>query len=186
MSRLHKFLSLCNDVPLRAATPNVAGLQHALTPILLASPLLPTLSVLQSSLDPLDIEGLEKTILHRTSCTTLDEALASGALGEQPTTDEWIAWRDNWLSTTTPAADRDLRSLVMAYLLSATLKDCSIFVRLQLVNGMGPPDVVIKAIDLDPKPIGRLSRYRQLDKEIVDNFRQFLASAEGEVRRCKS
>ncbi|GJN88340.1 hypothetical protein Rhopal_001305-T1 [Rhodotorula paludigena] len=89
------------------------------------------------------------------------------------------------------------RGAVLAYLLSATLKDCSLIVRIPLgarepgaekdVVGEGA-EVQIMAIDLDPKPIQRLGKYWRMDGEIVECWRERLErmtdAERAEVRRC--
>ncbi|GAA6063931.1 hypothetical protein JCM10212_004790 [Sporobolomyces blumeae] len=108
----------------------------------------------------------------------------------------------------TGLARDEVRYLVMAYLLSATFKDCSIMLRftrpshstssssssssasstarrdspgtdspltpLAVVSVPERVQVEIKAIDLDPKPIHRLSKYARLDREVVEAFGAWL------------
>ncbi|KAJ7784381.1 hypothetical protein B0H16DRAFT_1681796 [Mycena metata] len=64
----------------------------------------------------------------------------------------------NWL--TTHLCDwTDFLAAYLAYLLSATFKDCYILVRV--------PDGTATVVDLDPKSVDRLRKWEQLDKEIV-------------------
>lgn len=234
------------------------GFVSTLLPILLSSPVLPRLSELQRSLDPLDIEGLADRIRLETGLNLYgdgdgddnddDEERPSAAsrgagdgpgpaadeletrLGGQPTMQEWSEWIERWLHMTAPpppfgegqdavvrAVDDDgddsvreqetkpdtrtgtppLRDLVLAYLLSATFKDCSVFIRIPWPSAPPPPPspppalratpqpspaaaaaaagataVVIKVIDLDPKPIARLPKYARTDRAIVEHFRR--------------
>ncbi|KAJ7766764.1 inositol-pentakisphosphate 2-kinase [Mycena metata] len=124
----------------------------ALLPVLLDVPVLQTISRLQRSLDALDIEGLA--------------ALCGLApIGTQPTIAEWTDFLDAYLAapTTPPPPDAThLRYHVLAYLLSATFKDCSILVRI--------PDGTATVIDLDPKSVDRLCQWEQLDREIVTAY----------------
>lgn len=136
------------------------SLKSHLVPALLASPLLPTLRSLQSSLDPLDIEGISSLAPVPTA---------------QPTLDDWRTWCTEWASSSTPPQNRPTHDLVLAYLLSATFKDCSVFVRLDVKNGFKV--TAVKAIDLDPKPIARMRQYRELDEEIVTAFAERLVRA---------
>ena len=53
----------------------------------------------------------------------------------------------------------------MAYLLSASFKACSIILR---IPQQGDPTVSV--IDLDVKPVDRLSKWAKLDREIVDAY----------------
>jgi inositol-pentakisphosphate 2-kinase len=67
----------------------------------------------------------------------------------------------------------DLRYYLLAYLLSATFKDCSIIVKLDFLKpGTQSAYRVhpVAVIDLDPKSLDRLQRWEQLDREIVFNY----------------
>lgn len=70
----------------------------------------------------------------------------------------------------------------MAFLLSATFKDCSIFIILR-PSSTGTTGAIVKVIDLDSKPMGRLSKYLAADREIVESFRRRLESGL-ETRIC--
>lgn len=137
----------------------------ALLPILLSSPLLEKLSSLQRSLDPLDVEGLATQLSRSPS-----HSLATFASSPNPTVDEWIAWAAAWASSDLVPSRREPRLLVLAYLLSATFKDCSVFVRISKDERSEGVKAEVKAIDLDPKPIARLVKYHELDAEIVSGF----------------
>ncbi|TKA55040.1 hypothetical protein B0A53_02515 [Rhodotorula sp. CCFEE 5036] len=162
-------------------------------------------------------------------------------LGGQPDVQEWREWLERWQqqqqTESAPNLDPDskqhddanaeasrgsipitLRDQVLAYLLSATFKDCSVFIRL---SGLAPspspppstrtmtstaitpsssaaaqphqprhnikeddeplatttagacsPSVEIKVIDLDPKPLARLSKYAKMDRDLVQHWRR--------------
>ncbi|GAA5914095.1 hypothetical protein JCM8208_005138 [Rhodotorula glutinis] len=170
----------------------------SLSDALLASPLLRTLAQLQSSLDALDIEGLAALVLaHPATRADLfapaDQAPVEVAkLGAQPTLAEWEALlvrlgpllEQGREATAAALREGPPRDAVLAYLLSATLKDCSLIVR---VPTIGPGDVSVKAIDLDPKPIVRMAKYARMDGEIVQSWRERLERLpEGEeLRRCR-
>ncbi|KAK4706171.1 hypothetical protein P7C70_g28, partial [Phenoliferia sp. Uapishka_3] len=139
-------------------------LQTLLVPALLTSPILPNLRSLQSSLDPLDIEGLETLLSSRSP----SESLTSFATSPQPSISDWMSWKSQW-EKAGPVEESSSRELVLAYLLSATFKDCSIFIRLDTSGSIIKPEA-IKAVDLDPKPIARLIKYLELDQEIVAAF----------------
>ncbi|KPV76087.1 uncharacterized protein RHOBADRAFT_53078 [Rhodotorula graminis WP1] len=188
--------ALSPDVDLDpAASTFCTSLAHALV----ASPLLRTLAHFQSSLDALDIEGLAALLLaHPATRADLvapaDKAAAEVTkLGAQPALAEWeafIARLGPALSQGRDAAAVALREgpprdAVLAYLLSATLKDCSLIVRVPPRDGSGA--VTVKAIDLDPKPIVRMGKYARLDGEIVQSWSERIERlAEGdELRRCK-
>lgn len=163
--RLKVLHTLDSQVPVDLSS----ALQAVLVPILRSSPLLARLKYLQSSLDPLDIEGLTSVLSSKSPSLPLQE----------PTIPEWISWKESWTTNELAPKDRDPVDLVLAYLLSATFKDCSIFIRLSPSH---PP--VLKVIDLDPKPVDRLGKYLALDQEIVDVFSSFLAHEGEVVRKC--
>lgn len=79
------------------------------------------------------------------------------------------------------------RDAILAYLLSATFKDCSLMIRLPLDSSTRV--ATVKAIDLDPKPLNRLGKYFRMDREIVECWKERLERLErqggaGEVRKC--
>jgi hypothetical protein len=168
-------------------------------------------------------------------------------LGGQPDVQEWREWLERWQqqqqTESAPNLDPDskqhddanaeasrgsipitLRDQVLAYLLSATFKDCSVFIRL---SGLAPspspppstrtmtstaitpsssaaaqphqprhnikeddeplatttagacsPSVEIKVIDLDPKPLARLSKYAKMDRDLVQHWRRNVVGGE--------
>ncbi|GAA5919816.1 hypothetical protein JCM6882_006489, partial [Rhodosporidiobolus microsporus] len=201
-------------------------LSSTLLPILLASPLLFTLSRLQATLDCLDIEGLA-TLLAADERTEVDITAPSpnpSPLGAQPALEEWETWMGEHLPLLQPASsassttDRPLafethlrceqpHAAILAYLLSATFKDCSLIVRIPLPSpsfsaspsaspsassdSSPPPPIppTVKAIDLDPKPLNRLGKYWRMDREIVSGWGEMLDGLEEEerasVRRCE-
>ncbi|RDB21529.1 Inositol-pentakisphosphate 2-kinase [Hypsizygus marmoreus] len=97
----------------------------------------------------------------------------------EPTISDWSEFLDMYLSPT--SADHNhvnpsienLRYYLLAYLLSATFKDCSIIVRLDPLRSTNSPTAsMVKAervtvIDLDPKSMARLRKWEKLDQEIV-------------------
>jgi len=194
---------------------------EAVAPHLLSSRILRRLSELQSSLDPLDIEGLAKLWQTQTRAEfgSISKHSDSYLLSE-PTVDEY---EDvvQWLFAKEEAEadgvgegggsggedgggvpEPSLRQLTLAYLLSASFKDCSLFIRLVPVPGPrsgqgstteldGDGDLTItdasqtaerrqekvarfeaelKLIDLDPKPVDKLTKYLRLDSDIVKAF----------------
>ncbi|KAL1744337.1 inositol-pentakisphosphate 2-kinase [Schizophyllum fasciatum] len=99
----------------------------------------------------------------------------------EPTIDDWSAFLDTYLSPfiqrdSAAPVPEDLRFYLLAYLLSATFKDCSIIVRMDLLGGAGakaagavdPSRVTV--IDLDPKSLKRLRKWEKLDREIVEAY----------------
>ena len=151
-----------------------------LLPILKSSPVLSRLKHLQSSLDPDDIEGLARIFSSYTG-QSLAEYLATHteteSLLSQPTAVEWSSFSEEWNdeSTSLPLTDRQLRLRLMAFLLSATFKDCSVFLSLR-PSPAGTTEAIVKVIDLDSKPMSRLPKYLKADQEIVQSFRERLES----------
>ncbi|KAI4524645.1 hypothetical protein K525DRAFT_193558 [Schizophyllum commune Loenen D] len=97
----------------------------------------------------------------------------------EPTIDDWSSFLDTYLSPfiqidhAAPVPE-DLRFYLLAYLLSATFKDCSIIVRMDLLGGEKQPGPVdpsrVTVIDLDPKSMKRLRKWEKLDQEIVEAY----------------
>ncbi|BGO97923.1 Inositol-pentakisphosphate 2-kinase [Rhodotorula toruloides ATCC 204091] len=109
--------------------------------------------------------------------------------------DEWerakATLESRFLASATPDQDSPTppwREAILAYLLSATFKDCSLIIRLPLDLAASTVGTV-KAIDLDPKPINRLGKYFRMDREIVECWKERLERSKtegraGEVRKC--
>ncbi|KAG2062523.1 hypothetical protein BDR04DRAFT_110289 [Suillus decipiens] len=98
---------------------------------LLDSPVLPLLSTLQRTLDILDIEGLSK-LYAQTSPGLPYDGLGSSV--PDPSMEEWedfvkVYQSDYQSWDHTVLNPGHLRYYLMAYLLSATFKDCSIIIR---------------------------------------------------------
>ncbi|KAG9050651.1 Inositol-pentakisphosphate 2-kinase [Tulasnella sp. UAMH 9824] len=147
----------------------------ALLPVLLDTPVLATLAKLQRTLDPLDIEGLSK--LWKTDPNTQTPSSAAVGVGSREVKlAEWETFLDEYFTEMKkPKEDLErewanptharLRYYLLAYLMSATFKDCSVILR--FAPGEGP---TITAIDLDPKSVDRLAKWEKLDNEIVECF----------------
>jgi len=160
-----------------------------ITPPLLNTPVLHTLCKLQRTLDPLDIEGLSRLWALSPSQTPVEISSAIDASAEHlpplgsnsvdPSIADWTRFVDEYLTShasldhTKPQVS-NLRYYLLAYLLSATFKDCSIMVRVNqgqdsCIAGEASENS-ITVIDLDPKSIRRLSKWEKLDREIVDSY----------------
>ncbi|KAH9857225.1 inositol-pentakisphosphate 2-kinase [Lenzites betulinus] len=174
-----------------------------LTPILLASPILPTLSRLQRTLDALDIEGLAALWAR---VHPLPSPLGEGM--PDPDVEEWARFVEEHDARTSaaaggqsmaepPATEEELRYRALAHLLGASFKDCSLMIRLppSSSDAAAQEEVEKKAtatvtvIDLDVKGVDRLAKWAALDREIVDAYRAATAGAgEAEAgegpRRC--
>ncbi|KAJ7085641.1 inositol-pentakisphosphate 2-kinase [Mycena belliarum] len=135
-------LGIANDL-----TDPKESLLSALLPVIMRTPVFRTLARLQRTLDPLDIEGVA--------------ALLAQAPGPEPfgrlTLRDYRAFLPAYLGATPPADP--VRFHVVAYLLSATFKDCSVILRV--------PDGTATVIDLDEKDPRRMRKWQELDWQIA-------------------
>ena len=152
------------------------------------TPVLRIISKLQRTLDPLDIEGLSQ-LGHRIKQEDRKEPndcpsgstfpLGSDVLDgspREPSISDWESLVDTYLSShdrlnhSVPVTD-NWRYYSLAYLLSATLKDCSIILRLDhKVDDHRPGNNAVTVIDLGPKSVNRLEKWEKQDKEITLNY----------------
>ncbi len=145
-------------------------------------PVLRVLSTLQRNLDALDVEGLSVLWSQAYASVNAQAVVDGGAGGSlpvpplgtglaEPTLEDWKAFLDIYL-TKHANMDHDhpdaanIKYYCMAYLLSTSFKDCSIILRL-------PRDGAntVTVIDLDVKPVDRMSKWENLDKKIVQSYR---------------
>jgi len=120
--------------------------------ILSDTPILKRLAELQRKLDALDREGLAK--LHE---------IAPPSQLIDPTLTEWSSFVDRFISDDDQKTRADTRYYTLAYMLSATFKDCSFFITLS-----DAPSV--KLVDLDPKSVKKFAYWEKLDAEIVETY----------------
>ncbi|KAK1215060.1 hypothetical protein PQX77_022350 [Marasmius sp. AFHP31] len=176
----------------------------SLLPLLTRTPALQVLNRLQRTLDMLDVEGLGKVweAFHRHHHQPGQGVPELGEGMEEPTIDEWMGFIDGYLEQEPGGATTflpgpppsstgeqqqytqpQLRSFLLAYLLSATFKDCSIMVRMGKLGASddnGDPDPRnVTIIDLDPKSMTRLRKWEVLDGEIVREYERLVALGEG-------
>ncbi|KAL7283657.1 hypothetical protein ACG7TL_003093 [Trametes sanguinea] len=195
-----------------------AAFTSALLPVLLHTPVLRTLSTLQRTLDALDVEGLARLwarVRGGGDGEGGDGTPRLGAGEREPDVREWAAFVERYLArqqqqeqqeedgvsggaSESGAEDEEeeeeeeLRYALLAYLLSASFKDCSLIVRMPPPASSSPSpspsptraaaaaeEATVTVIDLDVKPLARLAKWAQLDAEIVDAYR-----AVGEPRAC--
>ncbi|KAG2357581.1 inositol-pentakisphosphate 2-kinase [Suillus spraguei] len=145
---------------------------------LLDSPILPLLSTLQRTLDILDIEGLSKLYTQTSPDCPYD---GIGSSVPDPAVEEWedfvkVYQSDYHSWDHTVLNPGHLRLYVIAYLLSATFKDCSIIIRPKS-SQVGSFDATI--IDTDVKSMNRLGKWEKLDMKIMEHYR-----SSGRQRRC--
>lgn len=137
-----------------------------LLPILLSHRVLSTLSNIQRSFDPLDIEGLSKLCTGSSTSEYPNKPLPLPTSLKDPTLKEWRSFLDKIKDTrdhTNPDKCHE-RHYLLAYLLSATFKDCSIIIR---PHGDEPAGAGVTIIDLDAKSLERLRRWEALDREVL-------------------
>jgi len=154
-----------------APGPLKQSFARALLPLITQTDLISSIGVLQSSLDPLDIEGLTAlwTRVHGVGIP-----LGSGE--PEPNLDDWVAFAKMYRSEglkideDNPTKDQ-LRHHILAYLMSATFKDCSVILRfpgpLSAEEG-GKPSIAV--IDLDPKSIRGFANWARLDRHIAQTY----------------
>lgn len=171
---------------------------------LLQSPVLTVISKLQRTLDALDIEGLSKLWreaeiqAYQSTLNTSDseQPLSSERIPPptplgvpsaylstpEPSISDWVEFLDTYQSAQTAEMDHahprieNLRFYLLAYLLSATFKDCSVIVKLDFLrpgNTSKQEVYPVTVIDLDPKSLDRLQRWEELDREIVSSYTSF-------------
>jgi inositol-pentakisphosphate 2-kinase len=143
-----------------------------LLPLLYDTVLLRTLATLQRTLDALDIEGLS-ALWSLNPSQDHQENIPVGWRSPEPTIDEWVSFTAEYLEggheydcfDLNKMESGRLRYWMLAYLMSATFKDCSMILRLYGDEKDGKD--TITAIDLDPKSVARLRQWGKQDREIV-------------------
>ncbi|PWY98980.1 hypothetical protein BCV70DRAFT_201197 [Testicularia cyperi] len=149
------------------------------------------LAFLQSSLDPLDVEGLAELWRQATGSDKLGVAASSShdsstaSSPAMPDTVETLrACLDDLLPPTLPespqangTAESQLFRHISRFLVSSTFKDCSIMVRCNR-DPKNPSEMVTKTkiIDLDMKPVSKLAKFQATDREVCSNFLRWMAS----------
>ena len=131
-------------------------------------PALQTLSELQRSLDPIDIEGVATLNQRSHSAQPFSASL------QEPTLSDWEQFVRQYHNTDFRIAldhnnprPEHLNYYNLAYLLSASFKDCSVIFHFP-VNAGERPNVTV--IDLDVKSIQRLNDWKNIDNTIVSSF----------------
>ena len=142
---------------------------------LLRTPALRTISNLQRSLDALDIEGILK--LH---AMAYPNAKDIGAVVRNPSLEQLQDFVASYGSVYcaldhSKLCPENVNTYLMAYLLSATFKDCSVIFRIHRSDMSGQPPVdsphAISIIDLDLKGVDRIEQWAHLDGRIVEYYR---------------
>lgn len=151
-----------------------------LQPTLLDSPVLPKLLRVQSQLDPIDIEGIHRRLKQEVDIdlsefdSALSEAflsrLQAAGLSGEPSEAELrtlaTEYRKSEEGTGQPVSQHSrLRELLVAYLVSAAVKDCSFFVKVEFSPSGAKQRV--KVVDLDMKPMKKMPYYYALDQQLA-------------------
>ncbi|KAL4067780.1 inositol-pentakisphosphate 2-kinase [Scleroderma yunnanense] len=157
---------LAGGEPLTSRTDPKDAFISLLVSMLLSSRVLEVISTLQRMLDALDIEGLSKLHLEKAK-----SGLTS--IITDPTYDDWrdfvASYRTGYCTWDHANPDpANTNCYLIAYLLSATFKDCSIILRIKQGNHSSHS---VSIIDLDQKPINRLGKWEELDRVIVQRYR---------------
>ncbi|KAF8559733.1 hypothetical protein OG21DRAFT_1430813 [Imleria badia] len=154
-----------------AGTEVHEALATALFP-LLRTPALGTILDLQRSLDALDIEGLIK--LHAMACpNTKDLGAARGNPSLEELQDFVATYRSVYCALDHfKLSPENTDTYLIAYLLSASFKDCSVIFRIHESDVSGTPSVdfphAVSIIDLDLKGVERFEQWADLDSRIVE------------------
>ncbi|KAJ4487861.1 inositol-pentakisphosphate 2-kinase [Lentinula aciculospora] len=151
--------------------------------------LLKTLNALQRTLDGEGIEGLASLWNRVHQKTTVGNGYF------QPTLDEWKSFITEHFerqgSSVSPPAQSDedqLRYHILSYLLSSTFKDCSIMIMLPgLLHHSLPISSFpsrITLIDLDQKPVQRLQKWLEQDRNIQQRYTELVSQKEAMKKEC--
>lgn len=124
---------------------------------------------LQSSLDGTDISHLaQRFAVGHPGADLFDPTVIT-----EPTIQELESVIEFYLADPTSFASdkRSLRDALIAYALSATFKDCSVFITCPLVKvgdvwEVREQEAMVKVIDLDLKPISNMKKWYELDEKI--------------------
>ncbi|KAI8817001.1 inositol-pentakisphosphate 2-kinase [Fimicolochytrium jonesii] len=173
-----------------------AFLTTLLTPIITSQPLFPRLATHQAGLDSLDIEGI----------ITVYNALPTELKEMNPTLGEWEGVVAGYLGHDVGAVEgvEESRQRVYEYLLSATLKDCSVMITvwveenteddghtapskenegtISVPTSSSQPRTIrytLGLVDIDPKNITKVPEHYAKDQEIVKCY-----ASVGVERRC--
>lgn len=184
----------------QSSNSNATSFASSLAP---PPPVLHHLARLQASLDALDVRGLWNRI--EKESTSTGGNLKKSELFSEPTIEEYQEIAEMWLLHN-KESDQDplhrpgsissfnqtpkesdyvfiskltLRQSILAFLLSASFKDCSLFISLTPSDAKdADKQEVYQAqfhlVDLDPKPSDRLDHYLELDIKIEEVFSKWL------------
>lgn len=161
-----------------------------------SSSLLKILNRLQRTLGGIGIEGLASLWNDVYSITEgSSPSFGEGCL--QPTLDDWYSFVAEYQSVHSsqeqPSSESNdgqekLRYHILSYLLSATFKDCSIMIMLPgLLNQNFPASSFpsrIVLVDLGPKPVRRLQKWLDQDRDVMQGYAELVGKKETEKKEC--
>ncbi|EGG12902.1 uncharacterized protein MELLADRAFT_114988 [Melampsora larici-populina 98AG31] len=145
------------------------------------------LDELQRRLDPIDLDGIAGLLASEPHGADLDRPIE---LTEFEALLPLITSQTSATEYNASFEKLTTRQKAVLYMVSMTLKDCSVFIRIVKTLEQGgqeeelsssPPaqpsrKVEIKMIDLDLKPLSRLKKYVTRDAEVLSHFKQLLQS----------
>lgn len=175
------------------------SLPGLLADFITTSPLVKRLKELQRVLDPVDIEEINELtkaqkgidLLHTNNEEILEKLGGEVSLQEYSEfVSKFLAGNGSMLMN----EEISLRTLVIAYLLSASFKDCSMMITIKQQQDEQSEDDSSKKkhaektieaflVDVDVKSITRLARYAKLDRDLVLSFQSFQAQG-GNMDLC--
>jgi inositol-pentakisphosphate 2-kinase len=158
------------------------GVIRQLTDAILSTPVFDRLRTLQRTYDPCDIEGLAQFIPGLEHVESVQDLQSLGVdLGRIEKQDwETVIGTPPILADYSSSSSPEhgaLRKLAIAYLVSATFKDCSVMIHMPrqvFDDGAQRVEPRIAAIDLDLKPAEKLGRYFRLDRAIWTAYEEHL------------
>jgi inositol-pentakisphosphate 2-kinase len=146
----------------------------SLLPYILHTPLLSHISKLQQCLDSLDCEGFAKlAMMESASLDNGGNVISSNTNFTEPTMEDWELFVDKFLSSDHQRYSgfyaSNLHYHMLAYILSATFKDCSLIIPL-CSDEVNAKLESIKVIDLGIKSIHKIPSWLKLDKTIIAEY----------------
>lgn len=141
---------------------------------------------MQSQLDPIDIEGIQRRLKREAGVDLSDfdatlsdnflSRLQAAGLGGEPTEGELHKLAREYRKSEEEEEEGAgravsqhscLRELLVAYLISAAFKDCSFFVKIEYSDeGV---EQRVKMVDLDLKPMKKMPYYYNLDQQLASS-----------------
>lgn len=158
----------------RALWPEAAyDLQQVVSRILAddrVQAVLARLRVLQERYDPLDVEGVDKL------CAK-EQGKGLAQMDDEPdlTLKEYQSLVQKLHAGQKIEQSLSAREAIAGLLLSASYKDCSLFIRASpapasAANPSAGPEITVHLVDLDPKPTSKLPYLLSIDQQVAQTF----------------